>query len=691
MGDLYTDPAATEFVGDRAHWNADCADTLTNQTLHRDEWETIKLWYPALITPTAILSGPTTMPYDFTRVTVQDPITPTQALVDPTFYLDYVDRSVSSNEARAFLERDGKYIFDLGSPVGGQNRVLAYGAQPGDRLCVFDRPRAQFGCEAIELGDDRVALRRDDRWTPVIQLTPVTSRTFDLAVEGLPAGLPLRARLFPEFGAGSAVISPTLAGDVYRGTFTLDDPALTGNVQVWVDEPATEANPRRETVVTYSVGGNPGLHRGGGGLHRGGGGLHRGGGGLHRGGGGLHRGGGAPLISPDGQMIFSAPNRIIFQEGQFYTIQDMAALPPLPTGKTVIGQGYNLVATAGTPVISGSISFQYLGNDVLVAGADENSLTIHFWDGQIWKALPTVRDTYFNLASAPSQGAGIYALMSGVTIPRITSVSPPAATNDTTRTLTISGSGFLPPAQVRLIGPTSAYTLPVTTVFSTSITAVITAGLEPREYQVVVVNGDGGVSPSPGTFALYSPATARFYDFFESGAGKWQLDGEWGIVVLPDGNRAMTDSPTGNYNSAIPPASTRTTHITSQPFSLDGLADPVLTFRHDYALAHVGGSRDVGRVEISSDGGATWITLAQFSGGGVYGPGVRAQEASGAEWTNVSWKPVAISLGGYTGTVRLRFSLEVDQNIADKGWVIDDVMVGSGSSAGGVFLPLIRF
>jgi hypothetical protein len=373
-------------------------------------------------------------------------------------------------------------------------------------------------------------------------------------------------------------------------------------------------------------------------------------------------------------MIFFTPNPVIFQEGQFYTIQGMAALPALPIGKTIMGQGYSLVATAGTPVITGSISFQYLESDVLVSGVNENQLTVHFWDGQIWRALPTVRDPYFNLASARSQGPGIYALMAGVSAPSVASISPLSATNDTTTTLTIDGSNFLPPVRVSLVGADMTYSLPVTSAFSSTVTAVITAGLEAREYQLVVTNGDGGQT-APVPFALYSPAFARFYDFFESGAGKWQLDGEWGIVALADGNRAISDSPAGNYNNALPPSATRTTHITSQPFSLDGLANPVLTFRHDYVLARLGSSQDVARVEISTDNGATWATLASYSGGGIYGAGARVPDVQALEWTNISWKQVSIDLSGYSGTVRLRFILEVDQTVSDKGWVIDDVEV----------------
>jgi hypothetical protein len=70
-----------------------------------------------------------------------------------------------------------------------------------------------------------------------------------------------------------------------------------------------------------------------------------------------------------------------------------------------------------TRVITGSITIQYLGSDVLAAGADENDLTLYFWDGHSWSELDTVLDTYFNMASASSQGTGVYALMASVKIP----------------------------------------------------------------------------------------------------------------------------------------------------------------------------------------------------------------------------------------------------------------------------------
>ncbi len=677
MGDVYA-PDNTEFLPD-AGWLPRCADTLAHKTLARSEWATLRLWYPWLNLPGGSNPGPSLMPFDLTTITMLPPLTPAAALADPTFYLDYQGGAVSSSQGQGFLLR-GDQIIDLGSPAGGQNRLLGRGAQPGDRLCAFDPPQHQYGCEVVELGDERLKLEQDNTWTPVVTLSPVNSTTFSIKMEMLPGGLTLRARLYPEAGTAGPELALTENGGLYQGQFTLNEPALAGHVQVWVNETATEDNPRRETIVAYSIGGNPPRSRG-----------HSS---DSRGGGPRSRGHSAPLVSPDGQLIFFTANPQLFAEGDFYTIQDMAGLPTLPPGKKAVGPSYNLLATPDAPVITGSVSFQYLGLDALVAGVDESSLTIHFWDGRQWWALPTVRDSYYNMASAVSRGPGVYALLGGVTPPVIGAVTPSAATNDLTTTLVISGGYFLPPVEVALAGPTATYTLPVTSVSAYSITAVVTRGLPAREYQVRLVNGDGGVSPVPGVFALYDPADACFYDFFESGAGKWQLSGTWGIAILPSGERAMTDSPAGNYNSAIPPLLTYTTSITSPVFSLTACATPTLTFRHDYVLAKVGASQDTGRVEISTDSGATWTELARFSGGGIFGEGAGAQEVAAPEWANITWKKVGIDLGGYSGMVRLRFSLEVDQNVSDKGWVIDNVMVGPGTGTVPphnevLFLPVI--
>jgi hypothetical protein len=263
-----------------------------------------------------------------------------------------------------------------------------------------------------------------------------------------------------------------------------------------------------------------------------------------------------------------------------------------------------------------------------------------------------------------------------VTTPQIDTVVPSAATNEVTNTLVISGGYFLSPVEMALVGPTATYILPLVSVSPYSITAVVSQGLQAREYQLVVANlnqpGGPAVLPVPGTFALYDPAEACFYDFFESGAGKWETSGDWGIVILPSGERAMTDSPLGTYNNAIPPALTTTTAVTSVAFGLNNCANPVLTFRHDYVIDNRAPSQDVDWMEISTDNGATWTELRSYRGGYDI-PELELQDVTSPEWTAINWQDVQLSLSAYTGTVRLHFSLKVDRAGADKGWVFDNI------------------
>src|SRR5262245_10539138 len=124
MGDLYDRPENTEFIYDEAEWQSKCSQTLAEQTLGRNEWETLHLWYPALVTPTQLLNGPSQMPFDLTTVTIFDPLTPTNTLADPTFYINYPNSAVSSSDARAYLlqnDNQGDWLINLGSPIGGQN------------------------------------------------------------------------------------------------------------------------------------------------------------------------------------------------------------------------------------------------------------------------------------------------------------------------------------------------------------------------------------------------------------------------------------------------------------------------------------------------------------------------------------------------------------------------------------------
>ena len=135
---------------------------------------------------------------------------------------------------------------------------------------------------------------------------------------------------------------------------------------------------------------------------------------MSRGGFSMSRG--APAMSADGQVVLFGRN-IVFDEGEYYTLQSATILPSAPSWATVVGNGYWLSASAGAPDLtnssdetSSSISFQYLGAEV--PPGEEDDLTIYFWNGNNWRPLDTELDIQQNFAAAPTRGPGLYALMS---------------------------------------------------------------------------------------------------------------------------------------------------------------------------------------------------------------------------------------------------------------------------------------
>jgi hypothetical protein len=735
MGDVYN-ADNTEFVFDGAVWQDGCAKTLAARELQRTEWQTIHGWFPHLQPPTQTIAGPNLLPFDFTTVQIAPPITPTRALDNQVFYLRYgaqvraannvLVNEVGSSEARAFLLRDDNadgvtdYLYDLGNAIGTQNLLRARGAQAGDTLCVYDRPKHNSGCEVIRTGDEQIELVADLQWNPIIQISPITATILAIRVTNLPttaSGFTLQAQLFPEFGAGTNVYTLTQAGNSFSATITLTAPALNGHLHLWRrDEP-------RHAVVAYSIGGNPGNPRlsGGGDSRAGGGNPRLSGGGNPRlsGGGGIRAGGGnprlsggggalpgeAPLVSPDGQMIFFATETLTFVEGQFFSIQDMAGLPTLPAGKTVIGQGYNLFAQgfpSNTAVLTGSISFQYLGNDIAIEKVRETDLRVHFWDGASWRVLPTYIDEYFNLASARSQGPGIYALLAGVTTPTITTIAPTVLFTPTTAlapaaVVTVTGNNFLAPATL-LLTAQERYTIAAQTVSTTTVVATLPITITPAEYDLILRNGDGSRAVAKQSLSILPRKPLCFFDDFQSGLNQWQRDGDWAIVMDTNGGRAITDSPDGSYKDASHYGGggvlTYTTSITAV-VDLPGCTNPVLTFVHRYQLADLPSGRDQAYIESSSDG-VNWTKLVTYTGGTASSAVSSAPEQGTAcltpasapasslpamptsEWQNSTWRCEVVSLPTTAGRLWLRFSLQVNNDrLTSLGWLIDNVQIAA--------------
>jgi hypothetical protein len=390
----------------RADWLPACKDTLSNGSSGRSDWQTIVDRLPWLKQPATSFAqlppGPSFLPLAVTQVRFDSPSSAPGALESALVYLTEGGESVESGaRARAFLFQSssangGSRLIDLGNPTLDQ--VLARGARPGDRLCVYEldahdlagNPAPRLGCATIQPGNTTLQLETRADWQPDVTIAPLNNTSVRVTAGhiSLSPGQSLRARLYPVNGPVSGEQTLALSGVQYMASFTLPQPAPAGYAHIWVDEP----DRRREIVVAYGLGGSP-----------------------------TRRSidSGAPVLSPDGQALLYGRN-LDFAAGQFYTLQLATRIPSRPAGARLVGQAYRLSASAGAPDLSSaSINFSYLGRDVPAGQNNPDWLKIYYLppSGGAWQALPTEVDVTTNNAVASTRGAGLYALMIGIEIP----------------------------------------------------------------------------------------------------------------------------------------------------------------------------------------------------------------------------------------------------------------------------------
>jgi|GEM_PF-2744799 len=153
-----------------------------------------------------------------------------------------------------------------------------------------------------------------------------------------------------------------------------------------------------------------------------------------------------------------------------------------------------------------------------------------------------------------------------------------------------------------------------------------------------------------------TPGDRVFSDDFEAGAQNWTAQSPWARIDWDyhSSTHSWTDSPEGNYANDANNSLTLNLDV-----PLGSLASPVLSFWTKHFLEE---GFDYGWVEISTDGGNTWATLAGYTG-------------------NSGWRETLIDLQAYReDRVRIRFRLESDYSITYDGWYIDDVVIKEGST-----------
>jgi hypothetical protein len=410
MADAYRDDF-TEFHPGGPNWTDQCQNTLANQEAGRFDWQTIQTFYPLNAPASANDNpGPTSLPLALTQIQVSEPSSPANTLPVPNFYLKHNgDRYLPSPNARAFLFQDRRLI-DLGSPI--EDKVIARGARPGDRLCLYELEAERFGCKDISLGsDDQLVINDYPGWRPDLIVTPVTTKTIALSVANLSNVQSLQAQLFlsDDDAPDPQPLNPL--GPNYSGTFDdldrFSTPALEGYFHVTGLININGQPTSVEAITDYAIGGNPTNHKST--NHKST--NHKST--NHKS--TNHKS--APVVSADGQVILSGRD-LTFGPNQFYALQAATIVSPTLPWATVVGQGYRLLTSANAPDLSeASISFNYLGRDVPAGTENQDWLRIHYFDGNAWQALPTRLDTRHNIASAPAQGEGLYALMASLPIP----------------------------------------------------------------------------------------------------------------------------------------------------------------------------------------------------------------------------------------------------------------------------------
>ncbi|MBX3010180.1 MAG: hypothetical protein KF832_01690 [Caldilineaceae bacterium] len=405
MGDVYK-PSNQNYIFSPDHWQTACNGTEAYQTLQgRTEWETIHLWYPWVVPPTTVVTGPAAPPANLTTVTFVAPSTPPGVpAASQIFDMLYLDNELSSGEARVFTLRSDQ-IFEQGKPPKNATQVQLIDAQLGDRLCVYDindhaegseTPRHQFGCEIIQPGDAELQMTKNVAWGPEVALTQVSTTSLTLLLtQTLPADAQVIAKLYPEHGVAlPEQIIP--GGDgVYRATFDLGGPVTPVYLQLWVDETPGGLATRREVVADRGTGGSGAF-------------------------GPAKALGGVLVVSSDGKASFESDQPLELGPGESIAWQSMPGTPPLPMGKAITGQSYRLDAFPASLVATGRVLIEYVDVPLLQAANLSRTAAeplIHFWDGSRWLPLATTLTTPVNaadgvkVAAAPSQGVGVYAVL----------------------------------------------------------------------------------------------------------------------------------------------------------------------------------------------------------------------------------------------------------------------------------------
>jgi hypothetical protein len=165
--------------------------------------------------------------------------------------------------------------------------------------------------------------------------------------------------------------------------------------------------------------------------------------------------------------------------------------------------------------------------------------------------------------------------------------------------------------------------------------------------------------------------TVLFSDGAESGLTNWNITGPWGLSGNEphSGAFCFTESPGGNYTIS-------TTAYLTLANSID-LSEYSSAWLEYWTRWEIECLYDFGQIEISTNGGFSWLPLETIFTTPGSGDGVQPESQPGYDGMSPIWLHEIVDLESYLGqsNVKIRFEFKSDSYKNHDGWYIDDIAV----------------
>jgi hypothetical protein len=177
-------------------------------------------------------------------------------------------------------------------------------------------------------------------------------------------------------------------------------------------------------------------------------------------------------------------------------------------------------------------------------------------------------------------------------------------------------------------------------------------------YYVVTAENQYGESAKSSSEVNATPLAKQVppltYNFDDGTLQGWTTNGTWNVSTdyLLNGPYSVRDSPLGNYQN------NSNTWLASPVIDLTATTMPTITFRYAVSLET---NKDLGYVELSTDGGSTWVMIS---------PGAYTGTLGQIFTTTIYLTPYTSS-----NQVVIRFRMVTNSSVTYDGWAIDDIVI----------------